>query len=50
MNAPLMLMVYSLKRVRMLVVAMATLLAAFQIFLIVVAGSIQSGFSHHRSN
>jgi ABC-2 type transport system permease protein len=45
MNAPLMLMVYSLKRVRTLVAAMAALLAAFQVLLIVVAGSIQSSNS-----
>jgi ABC-2 type transport system permease protein len=45
MNASLILMVYSLKRVRTLVAAMATLLAAFQVLLIVVAGSIQSSNS-----
>ena len=45
MNVPLMLMVYSLKRVRTLVAAMAVLLGAFQVLLIVVAGSIQSSNS-----
>lgn len=45
MKAPLTLVVYSLKRVRTLVVAMAVLLAIFQVFLIVVAGSIQSSGS-----
>jgi ABC-2 type transport system permease protein len=45
MNVPLVLMVYSLKRVRTLVAAMAVLLAAFQMLLIVVAGSIQSSNS-----
>ncbi|MFY9554989.1 MAG: hypothetical protein WAV47_09790, partial [Blastocatellia bacterium] len=44
MNRPLILLTYSLKRVRTLVAAMALLLAAFQVLLIVVAGSI------HRSN
>ena len=45
MNPTLVLMVYSLKRVRTLVVAMSVLLAAFQVLLIVVAGSIQSSNS-----
>lgn len=45
MNATLILTAYSLKRVRTLVAAMAVLLAAFQILLIVVAGSIQSSNS-----
>ena len=45
MKAPLILIVYSLKRVRTLVGAMAALLAAFQVLLIVVAGSIQSSNS-----
>ena len=44
-KAPLILLVYSLKRVRTLIAAMAALLAAFQVFLIVVAGSIQSSNS-----
>ena len=41
MRAPLVLIGYSLKRVRTLVIAMAVLLAMFQILLILVAGSIQ---------
>ena len=41
MKAPLILLAHSLKRVRTLVAAMASLLAIFQVFLIVVAGSIQ---------
>jgi ABC-2 type transport system permease protein len=41
MRAPFTLLVFSLKRVRTLVIAMAVLLAVFQVFLIVVAGSIQ---------
>lgn len=45
MKAPLTLVVYSLKRVRTLVVAIALLLGIFQVFLIVVAGSIQSSGS-----
>jgi len=45
MKAPLTLVVYSLKRVRVLVIAMAVLLAMFQILLILVAGSIQSSGS-----
>jgi ABC-2 type transport system permease protein len=45
MNAPLTLVIYSLKRVRTLVIAMAVMLALFQILLIVVAGSIQSSGS-----
>ena len=45
MKAPLILVVYSLKRVRTLVAAMALLLGAFQVLLIVVAGSIQSSNS-----
>ena len=45
MNAPLMLLTYSLKRVRTLIIAMALLLGMFQVFLIVVAGSIQSAGS-----
>lgn len=45
MRAPLILVVYSLKRVRTLVVAMAVLLAMFQILLILVAGSIQKSGS-----
>src|SRR5438105_4718816 len=45
MKAPLTLLVYSFKRVRALVVAMAVLLAGFQILLIVVAGSIESSGS-----
>jgi ABC-2 type transport system permease protein len=45
MKALLTLVVYSLKRVRTLVIAMAVLLASFQILLIVVAGSIQSSGS-----
>jgi ABC-2 type transport system permease protein len=45
MKAPLILVVYSLKRVRTLVIAMAVLLAVFQVFLIAVAGSIQSSGS-----
>lgn len=45
MNAPLTLVVYSLRRARTLVVAMAVLLAVFQVLLIVVAGSIQSSGS-----
>ena len=40
MKALWILMVYSLKRMRTLVVAMAALLAVFQVFLIVVAGSM----------
>lgn len=45
MKATLTLLVYSLKRVRTLVIAMAALLAIFQVFLIVVARSIQSSGS-----
>ena len=45
MKAPLILVGYSLKRVRTLVAAVAVLLAAFQVLLIVVAGSIQSSNS-----
>ena len=45
MGAPLILVVYSLKRARTLVAAMALLLAAFQVLLIVVAGSVQSSNS-----
>ena len=45
MKTPLRLVVYSLKRVRTLVAAMALLLAAFQVLLIVVADSIQSSSS-----
>ena len=41
MTAGLTLIAYSLKRVRTLVAAMAALLAIFQVFLIVIAGSIQ---------
>ena len=41
MSAASILVVYSLKRVRTLVIAMAALLAGFQVILIVVAGSIQ---------
>lgn len=41
MKAALTLVIYSLKRVRTLVVSMALLLAVFQIFLIVIAGSIE---------
>jgi ABC-2 type transport system permease protein len=41
MRAPITLLVYSLKRVRTLVIAMAVLLAIFQVVLILVAGSIQ---------
>jgi len=45
MRAAFTLVVYSLKRVRTLVIAMAVLLAVFQVFLIVVAGSIQRSAS-----
>jgi len=45
MKASLILLAHSLKRVRMLVLAMAALLAVFQIFLIVVARSIQTSGS-----
>ena len=45
MKAPLMLMVYSLKRVRTLVAAMSVLLALFQVLLVIVAGSIQGSNS-----
>lgn len=45
MKVPLTLLVYSLKRVRTLVIAMALLLGVFQVFLIAVAGSIQSSGS-----
>lgn len=45
MKASLTLLLYSLKRVRSLVIAMAVLLGIFQVFLIVVAGSIQSSGS-----
>jgi ABC-2 type transport system permease protein len=45
MKPALTLVVYSLKRVRTLVIAMAVLLAVFQVFLIAVAGSIQSSGS-----
>jgi len=41
MRAVLILVVYSLKRARTLVIAMAVLLAGFQVILVVVAGSIQ---------
>lgn len=41
MKGPLILLAHSLKRVRTLVIAMAVLLAVFQVFLIVVARSIQ---------
>lgn len=41
MKGPLILLGHSLKRVRTLVLAMALLLAAFQVLLIVVAGPIQ---------
>jgi ABC-2 type transport system permease protein len=40
-TAPLTLITYSLRRVRTLVVAMAGLLAVFQVFLIVIARSLQ---------
>lgn len=42
------LLIFSLKRVRTLIAAMATLLAAFQVFLIVVARSIQGSNSFDR--
>lgn len=45
MKGPLILLAHSLKRIRMLVVAMAALLAVFQVFLIVVARSIQTSGS-----
>jgi ABC-2 type transport system permease protein len=45
MTAPLVLLVYSLRRVRTLVIAMAVVLGMFQVFLIVVAGSIQNAGS-----
>ena len=45
MKAPLILLGYSLRRVRTLVAAMALLLAAFQVLLILVAGSIQGSNS-----
>ncbi|MEK6322458.1 MAG: hypothetical protein AABN33_12330 [Acidobacteriota bacterium] len=45
MKRPLILLAHSLKRVRTLVVAMAVLLAVFQVFLIVVARSIQGSGS-----
>lgn len=41
MKAPLILLAHSLKRVRTLVLAMAVLLAVFQVFLIIVGGSFQ---------
>jgi ABC-2 type transport system permease protein len=44
-KAPLILLAYSLRRVRTLVAAMALLLAAFQVLLILVAGSIQGSNS-----
>lgn len=45
MKGPLTLLMYSLRRVRMLVAAMAVLLGGFQVLLIVVAGSIQGSAS-----
>lgn len=45
MRALLIILAYSLRRVRTLVAAMALLLAAFQVLLIVVAGSIQGSNS-----
>ncbi|HEV8487530.1 MAG TPA: hypothetical protein VGV87_28550, partial [Blastocatellia bacterium] len=45
MKAPLILLAYSLRRVRTLIIAMALLLGMFQVFLIVVAGSIESAGS-----
>lgn len=41
MKAPLILLAHSLKRVRTLVIAMGVLLAVFQVFLILVARSVQ---------
>jgi ABC-2 type transport system permease protein len=48
MKRPLILLIQSLKRVRTLVLAMALLLAAFQILLILVAGPIQRSGSFQR--
>lgn len=45
MKGPLILLAHSLKRVRMLVLAMAALLVGFQVLLIVVARSIQTSGS-----
>ena len=45
MKAPLILLAYSFRRVRTLIIAMAVLLGMFQVFLIVVAGSIESAGS-----
>jgi beta-exotoxin I transport system permease protein len=45
MRSPLILLVHSLKRVRTLVFAMSALLSVFQVFLILVAGSIQNSGS-----
>ena len=41
MKGPFILLAHSLRRVRTLVAAMAVLLAVFQVFLIVVAGSFE---------